>query len=41
MADDILFLNQGRLVERAAPDDFFDRPRSAEAAAFIEGKLVW
>ena len=41
MADDILFLNQGQLVERAAPDDFFDRPRSAEAAAFIEGKLVW
>jgi tungstate transport system ATP-binding protein len=41
LGDEVLFLNQGRLVERADVDSFFKRPASAEAAAFIKGELPW
>ncbi|HEX6065574.1 MAG TPA: ATP-binding cassette domain-containing protein [Longimicrobiales bacterium] len=41
LGDEILFLSQGRLVERAAVDDFFTRPASPEADAFIRGELPW
>jgi tungstate transport system ATP-binding protein len=41
MGDEILFLNQGRLVERASVEQFFVRPATAEAAAFIKGELPW
>jgi tungstate transport system ATP-binding protein len=41
LADEILFLQDGRLVERSSVDDFFSRPASAEAAAFIKGELPW
>jgi tungstate transport system ATP-binding protein len=39
LGDEILFLSQGRLVERAPVEAFFSRPASAEAAAFIKGEL--
>ena len=41
LADEILFLQDGRLIERSPVDDFFSRPASAEAAAFIKGELPW
>jgi tungstate transport system ATP-binding protein len=41
LGDEILFLSQGRLVERAAVDKFFTEPASAEADAFIRGELPW
>jgi tungstate transport system ATP-binding protein len=41
LGDEILFLSQGRLVERAPVDQFFHKPESAEAAAFIKGELPW
>ena len=41
LGDEILFLHQGRLVERAPVDRFFKQPASAEAAAFIKGELPW
>lgn len=41
LGDEILFLSQGRLVERAAGDDFFTGPASAEADAFIREELPW
>lgn len=41
MGDDILFIARGRLLERASADHFFRAPKSAEAAAFIEGELPW
>jgi tungstate transport system ATP-binding protein len=41
LADEILFLHQGRLLERASPDRFFKQPASAEAAQFVEGELPW
>jgi tungstate transport system ATP-binding protein len=41
IGDEILFLHQGRLVERAPVERFFQQPASAEAAAFIRGELPW
>ena len=41
MGDEILFLAQGRLVERASVEQFFVKPTTAEAAAFIKGELPW
>ena len=41
LGDEVLFLHQGRLVERAPVESFFKQPASAEAAAFIKGELPW
>jgi tungstate transport system ATP-binding protein len=41
LGDEILFLDQGRLVERAPVGPFFEKPQSAQAAAFIKGELPW
>jgi tungstate transport system ATP-binding protein len=41
LGDEILFLSQGRVVERAPVDRFFTKPASAEADAFIRGELPW
>ena len=41
LGDEILFLHQGRLLERASVDRFFRQPASAEAAQFLEGELPW
>lgn len=41
LADEILFLHEGRLVEHAGTGEFFNRPATAEAAAFIKGELPW
>ena len=41
LGDEILFLHQGRLVERVPADRFLKHPASAEAASFLEGELPW
>jgi tungstate transport system ATP-binding protein len=41
LGDEVLFLHQGRLVERAPVDQFFSQPASAQAAAFVKGELPW
>jgi tungstate transport system ATP-binding protein len=41
LADEIIYLHQGRVLERAAADEFFSRPATAQAAAFIKGELPW
>ncbi len=41
LADEVLFLHRGRLLERAPASEFFSRPTSKEAVAFLEGQLVW
>ena len=41
LGDEVLFIHQGRLVERAPVEQFFKQPASAEAAAFIKGELPW
>jgi tungstate transport system ATP-binding protein len=41
LGDEILFMSEGRLVERASVDVFFREPASAEAKAFIKSELPW
>ena len=41
LGDEILFLHQGRLIERAPTARFFNLPATAEAGAFIQGELPW
>jgi tungstate transport system ATP-binding protein len=41
LGDEVLFIHQGRLVERTPVGQFFTQPASAEAAAFIKGELPW
>jgi len=39
LGDEILFLSDGHLVERASVDTFFRQPQSPQAAAFLSGEL--
>jgi len=41
LGDEVIYLHQGRVVERAPADRFFSQPATAEAAAFIKGELPW
>jgi tungstate transport system ATP-binding protein len=41
LGDEILFLHQGRIAERAPADRFFKQPASREAEQFLEGELPW
>ena len=41
LADDVIFLHRGRLLEHSPADSFFAQPHSAEAAAFLNGNLLW
>ena len=41
LGDEVLFLHQGRLAERAPVEQVFAKPASPEAAAFIRGELPW
>jgi len=41
LGDEVLFLHQGRLIERSPAAQFFKRPGSTEAARFLEGELPW
>jgi len=41
LAEEIIFLHLGRVVEQTPAAEFFRQPRSAEAAAFIRGELPW
>ncbi|WP_242457919.1 ATP-binding cassette domain-containing protein [Halomonas sp. YLGW01] len=41
LADEVIFLCNGRLVEHSKAEIFFSAPRSAEARAFVKGELVW
>lgn len=41
LADEVVFVHQGRICEHAPAGDFFAAPRSDEAGAFIRGELLW
>jgi tungstate transport system ATP-binding protein len=41
LADEVWFLHRGRVLEQADAAEFFERPRSAEARAFLKGDLLW
>ena len=40
-ADEVLFLYNGRLLEKTPAESFFKSPESGEAAAFLKGELRW
>lgn len=40
LADDVVFLHRGRVVECGPSPAFFDRPQSAEARAYLAGLLL-
>lgn len=40
LADEVLFLTRGRLVEHATAQAFFKQPASPQARAFLAGELV-
>ncbi len=41
IADEILFLFRGRLLERAPVERFFRQPENDLAQAFVKGELLW
>jgi tungstate transport system ATP-binding protein len=41
LGDEVIYLHQGRVVERAPVEEFFAGPATPEAAAFIKGELPW
>jgi len=41
LADEVVFLHRGQLLERAPVADFFANPRSREARQFLQGALPW
>jgi tungstate transport system ATP-binding protein len=41
LADEVLFLHRGQLLEHASAAAFFSAPQSKEATAFLEGQLLW
>ena len=41
LADEIVFVHDGHIVERNAADAFFRKPATAEAAAYLDGELPW
>lgn len=40
LAGEVLFLHKGRVLEQTPAEEFFQQPRSAEATAFVAGKLL-
>lgn len=41
LADEIIFLHRGRVVERRDAASFFAKPETEAARAFVEGRLHW
>ncbi len=40
LADEVVFLNRGTLIEQASAASFFDQPRTVEDVAFLRGDLL-
>lgn len=40
LADDVIFLNRGRVTEQTPAGSFFDEPQTAEASAYLAGRLL-
>jgi tungstate transport system ATP-binding protein len=41
LADEVVFLHNGRIAARASAIGFFTEPGCPEAAAFLKGELLW
>ena len=39
LGDEVLFMHQGRIIERRASREFFAAPETPEALAYVEGRL--
>ena len=40
LADEVVFMHRGRIVERAQAAQFFDNPQSREAQGYLAGRIV-
>ena len=40
LADDVIFMHRGRILERTPAEAFFNAPQSREAASYINGEIV-
>ncbi len=40
LADEVVFMHNGRILEQASGSVFFDQPQSEEAARFVAGELL-
>jgi tungstate transport system ATP-binding protein len=40
LADEVVFLHAGRVLERSPAETFFHKPSSGQAQAFLEGRIV-
>ncbi len=41
LADEIVFMHRGEVLESGPASDFFNRPGTAEASAYLRGELIW
>lgn len=41
LADEVMFLHRGRLLEHAPAQQFFNEPQNDLAQAFVRGELLW
>ena len=41
LGDEVMFLNRGRLLEKALAERFFSEPENDLAQAFLKGQLLW
>ncbi len=41
MADEVLFINRGRILEAAPAKEFFEKPKNDLAQTFVRGELLW
>lgn len=41
LADDVLFMYSGQILEHTSAEHFFDAPTSPQATAFLRGELLW
>ena len=41
IADTVMVMHRGHLLEATPAKEFFNQPRSSQAAAFIKGELIW
>ena len=41
VAEEVVFLHRGQILEHGPAADFFEQPRAPEAQAFLRGELTW
>lgn len=41
LADEIIFINEGRIIEKGQAEEVFERPRDERTAAFLRGETIF